>query len=50
MSKRRQKREQCAICNGREFVDAIDNYGQRYRGCARCVIAATTARTTTDTP
>jgi hypothetical protein len=30
--------EQCAVCGGRVFVDAIDNHGQPYRGCARCRI------------
>lgn len=28
--------ERCSNCGGTEFVDAVDNDGQRYRGCARC--------------
>lgn len=32
------RRERCTICGGTEFVDAIDNLGKRYRGCARCVV------------
>ena len=28
----------CHSCGGFEFVDAIDNHGKPYRGCARCVI------------
>jgi hypothetical protein len=28
----------CSACGGTELVDAVDNHGQPYRGCARCVI------------
>lgn len=28
----------CSNCGGMEFVDAIDNDGERYRGCAKCVV------------
>lgn len=26
----------CGVCGGYALVDAIDNHGQPYRGCARC--------------
>ncbi len=32
-------REHCTTCDGTNFVDAIDNDGQPYRGCKRCRIA-----------
>lgn len=30
--------ERCGHCGGRDFIDAIDNDGERYRGCSRCTI------------
>lgn len=30
--------EKCSSCGGRSFIDATDNLGQQYRGCARCRI------------
>ncbi len=30
--------ERCLICGGTEFVDAVDNDGESYRGCAKCVV------------
>jgi hypothetical protein len=32
----RIKDEHCASCGGTSFVDAIDDQGQSYRGCAHC--------------
>jgi hypothetical protein len=34
----RDKRGRCPICAGHEFVDAIDNEGESYIGCAHCLI------------
>lgn len=31
-----KKREQCGICGRTAMIDAVDNYGNSYRGCARC--------------
>ena len=28
----------CMSCGGKEFVKAVDNHGEEYEGCARCVI------------
>lgn len=28
----------CWNCGGNEWVDAVDNDGDTYKGCARCVI------------
>ena len=28
----------CVACGGNEFVQAVDNTGQSYEGCARCTI------------
>lgn len=38
--------ERCRSCGGRTLVDAIDNFGHAYRGCATCRIVslATLAR------
>lgn len=36
--RRRELAERCACCGGSEFVDAVDNHGLPYRGCARCII------------
>lgn len=30
--------DHCTSCGGTEFVDAIDNLGQPYRGCKQCRI------------
>lgn len=30
--------EHCSFCGGTEFVDAVDNHGEAYRGCGRCII------------
>jgi hypothetical protein len=30
--------DKCGVCGGRVFVNAVDNHGNKYRGCARCVI------------
>lgn len=40
----------CGICGGFETVEATDNYGKRYVGCAKCRIlsAAEIARLTED--
>ena len=31
-------RERCSSCGRSDFVDAVDNLGQSYRGCAHCRI------------
>lgn len=35
---RRRKPERCGVCGGTRFVKAVDNHGEEYLGCARCVI------------
>jgi hypothetical protein len=43
--RRRYKRIVCCPgCGGTEFAEAVDNNGQRYPGCVRCII------TTGETP
>lgn len=36
MRARRKRPDRCASCGGSDLVDAIDNHGRPYRGCARC--------------
>jgi hypothetical protein len=36
--RRRSRLGLCWCCGGSEFVDAVDNRGEAYKGCARCVI------------
>lgn len=35
---RRRRTEWCSNCGGSDFVSAVDNHGQAYMGCSRCVI------------
>ncbi len=32
------KQQRCVSCGGSQFIDAVDNHGQSYQGCARCVV------------
>lgn len=34
----RRKRKGCLICGGTETVQAVDNFGKPYVGCAKCRI------------
>lgn len=36
--RRRTRLGLCWNCGGSRFVEATDNHGQRYMGCANCVI------------
>lgn len=36
--RRRSRLGLCWNCGGSEFVDAVDNHGCHYEGCARCII------------
>jgi len=31
-------RDRCGCCGGTRLVDAVDNFGRQYRGCASCRI------------
>ena len=38
-AKQKKKRpDRCPSCGGTEFVEAVDNHGQPYIGCANCTI------------
>lgn len=37
---KRTRRNACLGCGRTDTVDAIDNHGKPYQGCARCVVAA----------
>lgn len=41
-------RERCTSCGGSTFINAIDNHGQSYRGCAMCRVGPPTNRVTLD--
>lgn len=28
--------DRCGVCGGRQFIEAVDNFGNRYVGCDRC--------------
>jgi hypothetical protein len=34
----RRDRRRCLICGGTKMVEAVDNTGQQYLGCACCVV------------
>lgn len=34
-----QPAPRCTSCGRRDWIDAVDNYGQPYKGCANCRIA-----------
>lgn len=36
-----RRRGTCYFCGRSDFVDAIDNQGDAYRGCAHCTIKLT---------
>jgi hypothetical protein len=40
--KRRLHVDRCASCGGTQFVPAVDNYGNPYPGCIRCVLVDST--------
>lgn len=35
---KRRKPDRCGTCHGTKLVKAVDNHGEEYLGCARCVI------------
>lgn len=37
--KPRSSTPRCSNCQGTAFIPALDNLGNRYMGCARCVVA-----------